>query len=52
MNNFEYKIIRSNRKTIGMEINAKGLVIRAPFYATDGQINEFISHIRIGLKRI
>lgn len=42
MGNLECKIIRSNRKSLGMEINANGLIIRAPLHATDAQINEFI----------
>lgn len=40
----EYKIIRSNRKSFGLELNAKGLVVRAPLCATDRQIDEFICH--------
>ena len=36
------KIIRSNRKTMGIEVNSQGLIIRAPLHVTDRQINEFI----------
>ena len=36
------KIIRSNRKTLGLEVNAEGLIIRAPLQATDAEINMFI----------
>lgn len=36
------KIIRSNRKSIGLEVNAEGLIIRAPLQATDAEINMFI----------
>lgn len=35
-------IIRSNRKTIGLEVNGNGLIIRAPLQATDAEINDFI----------
>ena len=36
------KIIRSNRKTMGIEVNSQFLIIRAPLHVTDRQINEFI----------
>ena len=35
-------IIRSNRKTIGLEVNGNGLIIRTPLQATDAEINDFI----------
>lgn len=44
MNQFEYKIIRSKRKTIGMEVNVAGLIVRAPLCVSDAQVDEFISH--------
>lgn len=37
-----YRIIRSNRKTLGLEINEKGLTIRAPRRATNTEIREFV----------
>ena len=37
-----YRIIRSNRKTLGLEINEKGLTIRAPKRATNTEIREFV----------
>ena len=36
------KIIRSNRKSLGLELNTEGLIIRAPLQATDAEINMFI----------
>ena len=36
------KIIRSNRKSLGLEVNTEGLIIRAPLQATDAEINMFI----------
>ena len=36
------QIIRSNRKSLGLEVNAGGLVVRAPLQATDAEINLFI----------
>jgi len=37
-----YRIVRSNRKTISIEINEKGLTIRAPKKASDKEIKSFI----------
>lgn len=42
MGNLECKIIRSARKSFGLEVNAEGLIVRAPLQATDRQINEFV----------
>ncbi len=42
MSDFECRIIRSNRKSIGLEVNSVSLVVRAPLQATDAEINEFI----------
>lgn len=39
---FKTKIIRSNRKTLSLEVNANGIIVRAPFGVTDAQINEFV----------
>lgn len=39
---FDCNIIRSKRKTIGMEAHPQGLIIRAPLHMTDSQINEFV----------
>ena len=36
------KIIRSNRKSLGLEVNTEGLIIRAPMQASDAEINMFI----------
>lgn len=36
------EIIRSNRKSIALEVNTNGLVIRAPMKTTDEEINLFI----------
>lgn len=37
-----YRIVRGNRKNLGLEINENGLTIRAPRKATERQINYFI----------
>lgn len=39
----EYTIIRSNRRTLALEIKKDGLVVRAPIRATDKDINEFVA---------
>lgn len=39
---FEYKLIRSQRKTLGMEIGRNGLIIRAPMKASEADIRSFI----------
>lgn len=36
------EIIRSNRKSIALEVNTNGLIIRAPMITTDEEINLFI----------
>ena len=38
----EYTIIRSNRRTLALEIKKDGLVVRAPIKATDKDINVFV----------
>ena len=37
-----YRIVRSNRKSLGLEINEKGLTIRAPKRASDREIKKFL----------
>lgn len=36
-------VIRSNRKTLSMEISMAGFIVRAPYHTTDAQIKEFIT---------
>lgn len=38
-----YNIIRSNRKTFSLQMNADGLTVRAPYAATDAQIAEVVT---------
>lgn len=40
--NISYRIIRSNRKNLGLEINEQGLTIRAPKGISDTDIREFL----------
>ena len=37
-----YKLIRSNRKTIGIEVKREGVIVRVPFHATTAQIEELL----------
>lgn len=37
-----YRLIRSNRKNLGLEINENGLIIRAPKRATNAEIKAFV----------
>ena len=39
-------VIRSSRKTIGLEIGPKGLVVRVPRYASDSEIDAFLRQHR------
>lgn len=39
----EYKLIRSRRKTIGLEVNFEGVLVRAPFYASQNDIDRFVT---------
>ena len=41
-----YKLIRSKRKTLGLELWPEGLVVRAPLRATNGQIEYFVERHR------
>ncbi len=36
------KIIRSNRKTLSLQVNSEGIIVRAPFAVSDADINAFI----------
>ena len=38
----KYKLIRSKRKTLALEINTEGLIVRAPLRASNAEINDFV----------
>ncbi len=38
----EYTVIRSGRKTVGMQIKRGRVIVRAPFGVSDGQIRKFV----------
>ena len=42
MENWEYRVIRSRRKTFSMQIDAQGLLLRVPLGATQRQIEQFL----------
>ena len=46
-----YKIKRSNRKTLCLEITATGLLVRAPMRATNTEINAFIEKKKDWIER-
>lgn len=42
----DYKIIRSRRKTLGLEVTVQGVVVRAPFEVSDQDIDRFVRQHR------
>lgn len=42
MANWEYRIVRSRRKTLSLQIDTQGLLVRAPMRASDRQIGLFV----------
>lgn len=38
----QYQVIRSNRKTLSIQIKPEGVIVRAPLRATDAQIRRFV----------
>ena len=42
MESLKYKLIRSKRRTIGLEIRSEGVIVRAPMQATQADIDGFI----------
>ena len=46
-----YRIIRSKRKTLSMEMKRDGLLVRAPYHVTQKQIDEFVSGHRAWIEK-
>ena len=46
MKKIPYKLIRSRRKTLGLELRPEGLVVRAPLRATNEQVEYFVEQHR------
>jgi len=42
MMEIRYQVIRSNRKTLGLQINPEGVIVRAPLSASDARIRKFV----------
>lgn len=42
MTEYKYRIIRSSRKTLALELKSEGLIVRAPYLVTDRQIESFV----------
>ena len=51
MEKIPYKLIRSRRKTLGLELRLEGLVVRAPLRATNEQIEYFVEQHRRWIQR-
>ena len=47
----EYKLIRSRRKTIGLEVNFEGVLVRAPFYASQNDIDRFVAQHKYWIEK-
>lgn len=45
------RIIRSNRRSLGLEVNTEGLIVRAPIIATDAEINSFVSEHKAWIEK-
>ena len=45
------RIIRSNRRSLGLEVNTEGLIVRAPIIATDAEINSFVSEQKAWIEK-
>ena len=41
-----YQLIRSSRKTLGLELRPEGLIIRVPLRATNRQVESFVEQYR------
>ena len=46
MEKISYQLIRSRRKTLGLELRPEGLIVRAPLRATNRQIEYFVEQHR------
>lgn len=38
----EYKVVRSARRTLALEVNERGILVRAPRFASNAQIERFV----------
>ena len=45
------RIIRTNRRSLGLEVNTEGLIVRAPIIATDAEINSFVSEHKAWIEK-
>lgn len=46
MEKIPYQLIRSRRRTLGLELRPQGLIVRAPLQATNRQIESFVEQHR------
>ena len=47
----EIKIIRSKRRTLGLEVNADGVTVRAPMFVSDSEIERFLCERRSWIEK-
>lgn len=47
----EYTVIKSNRRTLALEIKGDGLAVRAPSRATDEEIDAFVAKHKIWIEK-
>ena len=51
MEKIPYKLIRSRRKTLGLELRPEGLIVRAPLRASERQICDFLDQHQQWIRR-
>ncbi len=47
----EYEIIRSNRKTLGLQVSERGVLVRAPHHATQEEIDRLVTEYTPWIRR-
>jgi len=47
----EYQVIKSRRRTIGMEMSDRGLIVRTPLFCTSHQIEKFVNDHEAWIKK-
>lgn len=51
MARIEYTVIRSKRKTVAIQIDGRGVIVRAPYYISDKEIDEIIEIKRAWIEK-
>lgn len=42
----DYKVVRSNRKTMALQVHSDGVIVRVPYHVSDAEIEAFVSSHR------